>query len=159
MADQDFTLTKELLHQLFKYRDGELYWKKRNQKKAGCVNGDGYRHIVIKGKLYGAHRLIFMMHYGYLPEFIDHIDNNRLNNKIENLREATRQQNSWNRKINANNKSGVKGVSWCKLTKKWRVQGRIDKKVKYLGVYETLEEAVNVISNFRFLNHGSFAKN
>jgi hypothetical protein len=158
MADQDFTLTKELLHQLFEYRDGELYWKKRNQKIAGCVNGDNYRHIVVKKKLYKAHRLIFMMHYGYMPEFIDHIDNNRLNNKIENLREATRQQNSWNRKINANNKSGIKGVSWCKLTKKWKVQGRIDKKVTYLGVYETLEEAANVISNFRFLNHGSFAK-
>lgn len=159
MADQDFTLTKELLHQLFEYRDGELYWKKRNQKKAGCVNSENYRHIVINNKLYKSHRLIFMMHYGYMPEFIDHIDNNRLNNKIENLREATKQQNSWNRKINTNNKSGVKGVSWCKLTKKWRVQSRIDKKVKYLGVYETLEEATNVISNFRFLNHGSFAKN
>jgi hypothetical protein len=158
MADQDSTLTQELLLSLFEYRDGELYWKKRNNKRAGCVNGENYRHIVINKKLYKEHRLIFMMFHGYMPEFIDHIDNNRLNNKIENLRQATKQQNAWNRQINKNNKSGVKGVSWCKLTKKWKVQGRVDKKVVYLGVYQTLEEAAKAIEKFRFINHGIFAK-
>jgi hypothetical protein len=158
MAVQDFTLSKEYLQSLFDYRDGELYWKKRNQRKAGCINGESYRHIVINGKLYKSHRLIFMLHHGYMPEFIDHIDNDRLNNKIENLRPATKQQNCWNRTINKNNKSGIKGVSWCKLTKKWKVQGRVDKKVVHLGVYPTLEEAAKVIANFRFINHGNFAK-
>ena len=52
MADQDSTLTQELLLSLFEYRDGELYWKKRNNKRAGCVNGENYRHIVINKKLY-----------------------------------------------------------------------------------------------------------
>jgi hypothetical protein len=158
MAVQDFTLSKEYLQSLFDYRDGELYWKKRNQRKAGCINGESYRHIVINKKLYKAHRLIFMLHHGYMPEFIDHIDSDRLNNRIENLRPATKQENCWNRVINKNNKSGIKGVSWCKLTKKWRVQGRLDNKVVYLGVYPTLEEAAKVIANFRFINHGNFAK-
>lgn len=158
MADKNFTLTKEKLHELFTYNNGHLYWKKRNQNKAGCLNNEGYINIVINQKWHKAHRLIFLMHYGYMPEFIDHIDNNRSNNKIENLRQATREQNQRNRECNKNSTTKIKGVSFHKCSKKWIAQCRANGKNNYLGVYKTAEEAQKVVENFRFFNHGNFAK-
>lgn len=87
-------LTQECVRSLFDYRDGELYWKvsRGNGMKigdlAGTVRTDGYRSIQINGKLYLAHRLIFLYHYGYIPKEIDHIDSNPSNNNISNLRES-----------------------------------------------------------------------
>lgn len=100
MADIDSTL----LNQYFTYKNGELYNKKPRQRvtvgqKLGYVNNsDGYIKLGFKGKYYLAHRLVFMMHHGYMPNHIDHIDNNPANNRIENLREVTNTQNCQNSK-------------------------------------------------------------
>lgn len=96
-------LTQDLLKELFSYRDGDLYWKKsRSGIKIGCSAGTiddrGYRVIKINGKSYKGHRLMFLYHHGYLPEFLDHVDGDPLNNDIDNLREATKQENGRNRK-------------------------------------------------------------
>ena len=83
------SITQDYVKQLFEYRDGELYWKvKYSQRvkigaKAGALDGDEYFRISINGKRYLNHRLIFLMHHGYLPEYLDHIDGNPSNNKIE----------------------------------------------------------------------------
>lgn len=96
-------------------------------------------HIVIcfryNKKLYHikAHQFIWYDVYKEFVDCIDHIDRDRSNNKIENLRSTTQQQNCWNK--------GVKGGSFDKLTNKWRVQIRINGKVKYIGSYTTEEEA------------------
>jgi len=66
--------------------------------------------------------LIFLYHHGYLPKFVDHIDGNKKNNRIENLREATKSQNAMNQKVSTRNTSGIKGVMWHKRDKKWFVQ-------------------------------------
>ena len=128
MAEQDSTPTQKLLHQLFEYKGGKLYWKvdaAYNVKigdVAGTTDSKGYKTTKINGKIYKVHRLIFLMHYGYLPKFVDHKDKNPSNNKIENLRDATHSENQLNSKIPKNNTSGIKGVSWNSLVKKWAVR-------------------------------------
>jgi hypothetical protein len=139
-------LTQEYVRSLFDYIDGELYWKvaKNSQAKkgdrAGGVRPDGYRSIQINSKLYKAHRVIFLWHHGYLPEFLDHIDRNPSNNSIDNLREATRQENGMNQKKHKsmNGKpttSDFKGVSWHKQHEKWMAYIVINRRQKYLGLF------------------------
>ena len=72
-----------------------------------------------------------MYHHGYFPEAVDHIDGDRFNNKIENLREATHVENHYNRKVQKNNKSGSKNVCWHKLINKWSVDLTVNKKIDY----------------------------
>ena len=95
-------ITQQQVLELFEYRDGDLYWKVKPAKqvavgaKAGCKNSHGYCVVRVNKVLYGIHRIIFLMHHGHLPEYIDHADGDRLNNRIENLRQATKIQNSYN---------------------------------------------------------------
>ena len=163
MSVNDFTLTREYLHELFEYKNGGLYRKvnKGTAKMgdiAGCINSSGYLVTHINGKLYSNHRLIFLMFYGVLPKFIDHIDNNRSNNKIENLRKASFSQNQHNRKINKSSTSGVKGITWHKASQKWYVQLKINGKTKSFGLYDDLELAEFVAIEARNKYHGKFAR-
>ena len=157
-------LTQDLLHELFEYRDGVLYWKVANSNRiktgdaAGCLFNNGYLCTRINNKKYLNHRLIFLMHYGYLPELLDHIDGNKLNNRIENLRSATNSENSRNSKIRKNNTSGIKGVTWDISSKKWKAQIRDEKKYKCIGRYKTIEEAAEAIKKTREELHGEYAR-
>ena len=149
---------------LFEYRNGELYWKNclykaYNGKKAGHIHRSGYWRLKINKESYQAHRVIFAMHNGYMPKQIDHIDGNKSNNKIENLREATPSQNGWNRFLQKNNKSGIKGITWRKDCNRWLAQVRVNYKIFYLGLFEDVEKAKIVLSEFRSKHHGNFAKN
>jgi len=163
MADQ--ILTQQYLNEIFEYRDGNLYWKKDYGRKcksgtlAGTINLRGYIQIGYKRKNYMAHKLIFLMHHGYLPEIVDHIDNNRANNKIENLREATLVQNRWNSLKRSDNTSGIKGITWHKQVKKWYVRCHVDNKIYNLGCYQDMNEAKEVLEKFRKEAHGEFANN
>jgi hypothetical protein len=156
-------ITKEFLHQRFKYQNGFLFYKSKPANRikigdmAGYKNGDGYLVVEINHKCYGIHRLIFMMFNGYLPNEIDHIDNNRLNNKIENLRPATKFQNFLNRTKRSDNTSGVKGVYWHKDRKKWQVSLSVNKKSKYFGLFDNFELAKLVSIEARNKYHGNFA--
>jgi hypothetical protein len=94
-----------------------------------------------------------------MPIFIDHIDGNPANNKIENLREVTNGQNQHNKTINANNKSGFKNVHWHKAMKKWCVQISIDSKIKTVGFYDGLEVASQAAQEARQMYHGEYANN
>lgn len=156
--------TKELLHELFDYKDGVLYWKldRANGKvKAGDVAGskkpDGRIIISINHKMYKAHRLIFLYHHGRLPKLVDHDDNNNLNNRIENLRDATKGQNAYNSKLSKANKSGVKGVFWYKRDSKWKVKLRVNGKSKDFGTYFDIDYAKFVADAMRYKYHGNFA--
>jgi len=75
---------------------------------------------------------------------VDHIDRNGLNNQKENLRECTKSENSLNTDIYKSNTSGFRGVSWDKVTKKWKVQRSFNKKQQYLGVFSTKIEAYRI---------------
>jgi hypothetical protein len=155
------SVSREYLQSLFDYRDGELYWKAPRAgvtvgARAGWANDDGYRRIQLDGKNVGIHRLIFMMHHGYLPKYIDHIDNNRSNNSIENLRECTQQQNLQNQTLRKDSKSGVKNVSWSPRHKSWTVLVKNGSKF-YRKYIKDLELADLVAQEARNKFHGKFA--
>ena len=156
-------LCQETINKLFLYKDGSLYWKIacansiKIGQKAGYVNGK-YLKIKIKGKPYLAHRLIFAMFNGDIPEFIDHIDGNPQNNLIENLRLANRQQNNSNAKLRIDAVSGAKGVNWHKKQAKWNVRVAINGKRKNLGAFEEFELAELVATMAREKYHGLFAR-
>ena len=159
----DSILTQELVKDLFEYRNGELYWKIARQgikigNKAGCVSNSGYLRTDINRKKYLNHRIIFLYHHGYLPKFLDHIDNNKINNRVENLREATSHQNNCNTKTRTDNTSGIKGVCWDKDVKKWRVQLQVNGKKTHIGIYADIELAELVVTEARNKYHGEFAK-
>jgi hypothetical protein len=150
---------------LFDYVDGKLFWKvspAHNVKigdAAGSLRFNGYWHTQINGKRYFNHRIIFLWHHGYLPTTdIDHIDGNRVNNKVENLRPATGFENARNAKVRADNTSGAKGVSWVKHIRKWVVQLRVDKKIKRIGYFDDLELADLVAIMARDKYYGEFAR-
>lgn len=150
------------IKELFHYQDGKLFSKINSHKRLidqelGSVNKNGYLQLRINGKLFYLHRMIYLYHHGHLPKFIDHIDGNKCNNKIENLRAADRSQNEYNKKISKRNKSGVKGVYWCKTKNKWVSQITFNKNKKYIGCFDNLEEASNAILIYRTLYHKEFA--
>lgn len=126
------------------YFEGKLYWKLQgnNPVPAGWVDDSGYNHIRLKGKLYLEHRLIYLLHHKYLPELVDHVDRNPRNNRIENLREACKKLNAINSGLPANNRSGIKGVSWHKAGQKWTAQIKNDGVKIHLGSYSKLQDAV-----------------
>lgn len=164
MNKENFTLTKEIVNNLFDYQNGKLFWKYSAAKRtcigdlAGCSNGNGYLRVVINYKHYYVHRIIFLMHHGYLPKFIDHIDGNRNNNKVENLREATHSENARNQKTPVNNSSGYKNVFWHKTKKSWVVCISLNNKLHHFGNYQNLTDAIQVAKESRNLLHKNFAR-
>jgi hypothetical protein len=164
MSTKDSTLTQEYIQSVFLYNKGNLYWKidkksnKVKDKIAGSLHHTGYINVGLDKQIYLAHRLIFLYHHGYLPKIIDHIDGNPLNNKIENLREATNYENTINSRIKKGNKSGSKGVHWHKQAKKWQVTLKINGKQKSFGLYDDLELADLVSQEARDKYHGKFAR-
>ena len=155
------------LKQLFEYNKetGELIWKvsTNSNVKIGDIAGSidhrdrGYTDISIDGKRYKSHRLIWIWHFGNFDGMLDHIDTNRRNNKIENLRIATASQNNYNTNISKSNKSGIKGVYWEKFSQKWRVKIEANGKVYYFGRYSDLAKATQVMIESRKVLHGEFA--
>lgn len=160
MADQ--ILTQDYLNTIFTYENGELYWNvdKGNNAKAGKLAGciKRYRLIRLNNRLYGAHVLIWAMHFGMPKTNIDHINMNELDNRIENLRLADKSQNGCNRPKQANNKSGFKNVSWYKRYKKWKVALRANKKDITIGYFEDLELAALVAQEARDKYHCQYAR-
>ena len=154
----------DFLHEILRYEDGKLYWTKKTAQcvkignEAGCNNGKGYITIPIQYKHYYAHRIIYMMHYKFDPYIVDHIDGNKQNNRIENLRSATHTQNSQNQGPQKNNTSGAKNVYWHKNSKKWKVAIGLNNKCKYIGTFEDFELAKIAAYNARIKYHGEYAK-
>jgi hypothetical protein len=160
------TLTQEEAHRLFKYRDGVLYWKERpkfsrkpkGDMEAGTNNGCSYKKVCVAQKKYYTHQVIFLMHHGYMPEVVDHIDGNIKNNKIDNLRASNKSLNACNSKTRKDNTSGHRGVVWSKACQKWSARIQVQNRGIHLGVYEDFELACLVADEARALYHGEHAK-
>lgn len=134
-----------------KLEDGEIFsFIQRSREKErrwfrlkGTINkSTGYRHVVINRKYIAVHRIMYKLHN---PEwditnssssnYIDHIDRNKLNNNIENLRVVTHQQNQWNR--------NCKGYYLRKDTQKYQAQIKVNSGIKYIGTFLVEEDAKN----------------
>jgi hypothetical protein len=149
----------KVLKNKFDYVDGDLIYKdgRRAGKAAGAIStSHGYRNLNVEGKVYLAHRMIYLYCHGYLPPVIDHIDTDKLNNRIENLRPATKEQNGYNAKLSKANTSGIKGVSWHKATQKWQVVLKVKKKHIWLGCYADVKDAEAAVKEHREQLHGEF---
>ncbi len=158
-------VTQERLKELFDYQDGALIRRRTGLRvKCSPVEGHRYLRVFIDGKPRSLHRMIYLWHYGYLPKTLDHIDGDRANNKIENLREATQHQNCLNRKHQTTSKSPYKNVYLQPPTKNaewkrnWVVSLNVAGKRKYIGSFEDLELADLVATEARDKFHGQFAR-
>lgn len=154
-------ITQERLHEMFEYRNGTLYRKKslgrtKAGDKVGFVNSKGYVAVNIDKQCIAVHRLIWVMQHGEFPELIDHIDGNRQNNRIENLRLADKFGNAQNKRMHKNNTSGVKGVYWKKDKNKWAAQIMCNNKPKFIGYFDSLDDANNATFLTRNELHGKF---
>lgn len=147
---------------------GKLYWRERgieywagkSQPERVCkafstrfagkeaftyVCQDGYRIGQLpNGKLGKAHRVIWCMVTGVWPEFIDHINGTRDDNRWSNLRSASRSDNMRNMKTYSTNLHGVAGVCWNKKSKKWVARIGVDKKLIQLGFYTEFNDALAI---------------
>ncbi len=133
----------------FYYRNGWLYNKisrgrAKINTKAGCFTSDGYITIGFRGKKYPAHKLIFRYHGNKIPQgyVVDHINRNKSDNRIQNLRTVPVNKNSRNSRVKSNNKYNVTGVSWEKRTNKWHAQIMLNGRNKGLGRYKSFDDAV-----------------
>jgi hypothetical protein len=142
------------LKEFFEYRDGHLIWKvRRNAKggpvnpgdRAGCLMPNGYIYInskVVGGKPTPLHRIIWEMEVGPIPAgyHIDHIDGDKLNNRVENLRCVPPALNFRNQATRRNNTSGVIGVRFYKGA--WNASIMVNRKSIYLGRFQSKNEAI-----------------
>ena len=156
--------TQRQVKELFNYhKDGWLEWavsrgKAKAGDKVGIVHPNGYLRTRVNGLLQSNHRLIFIWHHGWMPKMVDHIDGDKLNNKIENLRPADQVQNQQNSKIRKRNTSGFKNVSFCPQTKKWAVKMRYLGKARTIGRFDDIELADLVAQEARSKFHGFYAR-
>lgn len=132
---------RALWHSLFIYdsTEGQLLWKETASPKvagkvAGYLSGK-YLFVRYEGKAYALHKVVYEMHFGSIETPVDHIDQNKLNNRIENLRAATKSQNEANTGKRSTNTSGYKGVYWLKNANKWRAKIDHNKKQIHIGLF------------------------
>lgn len=144
---------------------GEFTWKQnKGRAKAGDVVGwlsaEGYRKAKIFGVTYTLHRLGWMMVNGGIADNIDidHINCNRADNRISNLRLATRGQNLRNEGLRKNNRTGVKGVNWHKKHGKYQVQVMLNRKKFHGGYFDSLSDAEIASTLLRDRLHGEFCR-
>ncbi len=158
------TISQQELKNILSYDPemGQFTWinpsnKRMTGKRAGSVNSAGRRHIKIGSKYYKEHRLAWLYVHGYMPvEDIDHIDRNPLNNRIHNLRRATKTQNCYNREKPNRGRNPAKGVCLEPRSGNWVSYGSYQKKRIHIGTFESMELAALVSSEFREKYHGEF---
>lgn len=157
--------TQKELHEVLDYNSdtGIFTWKSNYRRAvlvgsvAGHVGKNGYREIYVFCGKYMAARLAWFYVHGEWPEEIDHKNCVRDDNRIENLRNCTHMQNSFNRRLNKNNTTGHKGVAW------W-TRGRFVSNIRFngknirLGIFDTAQEAAYFYNYANSYYHGEFGR-
>lgn len=147
----DPELTQQKLHSLLDYDEetGLFLWRKRDWpahqwsgRKAGSSDAAGYMNIKLLGRTYKSHRLAWLYVHGSWPDCeIDHINGDRGDNRIRNLRDVDRAENLQGLRLYANNATGMRGVFHCKTRNRYRARVTKNGKQRYYGSYRTAEEA------------------
>jgi hypothetical protein len=153
--------SKADLQKLFTYSfvEGALYWNDSSSRLAGSVNGGrGYVRVCIDYITYGRHRLVWAYFYGD-PGFqiVDHVNNDRSDDRIENLRLATESDNRRNSRMYCTNTSGFKGVTLEKSVNKWKAYIYRNNRRIHLGIFRHKEEAAAAYAKAAQELHGAFA--
>jgi len=139
-----------------------IFTNKKTNKKLGTIDEYGYVRVCVDYVVYKSHRLAWLYMHGNFPNHqIDHIDHDRTNNKINNLRDVTHNENSKNLSISPLNKSGFTGICWCNTYMRWHARIYVNGKSIHIGYFLNKEEAINARNNanlkYKFhANHGSF---
>lgn len=140
---------------------GDFEWisGQRRGLRAGSIWGDGYRYIQLERRPLLAHRIAWLLHHGDWPNAqIDHLDGDRSNNRIANLREASTSQNGMNRDRQRNNRCGHKGVYLHKQSGLYHARITSSGMVRSLGYFKTPEEAAAAYAASAPSVHGDFAR-
>jgi hypothetical protein len=156
----------KVLHKMFRYEPetGTIFSRvartTRNLiERCDKVGPTGYRKVYLAPHRYYAHRIAWALYYGVEPDnFIDHINGDKADNRISNLRLAEHHENLWNAPAYSSNKSGIKGVYWRPGLKKWGASIRVNNARTYLGSFTSLEEAKMAIKMARAFAHKKFAR-
>lgn len=160
-------ITQALLHQTFNYdpETGVFAWKLRPSQAvhvgdvAGKRTTGGYIALKYQGKLIAAHRAAWLYVHGALPpKDTDHINGIKSDNRIANLRPATRSQNCGNQKRRCTNTSGCKGVNFDKTRGKWKARIMVDYRRHSLGYFDTPEDAAAAYARSAAEKFGEFAR-
>jgi len=115
----------------------EFLWK-----ETGSIGGKGYLYIRFAGFYCLAHRLAWLYVHGSFPNgYIDHINGDKTDNRISNLRDCSNSENLHNTGLSSRNTSGYKGVSWSRRAKKYRASIKVNSKYHYLGSFDSAYEA------------------
>lgn len=121
---------------------------------AGHARPDGYIQIGFEGRPYLAHQLAWLHSHATLPKVeLDHVDGNRANNRLSNLREASHAENMQNKAKYKNNPFGHTGVYWNPKTCKWFANIRVDGKMIHLGHFVKLADAINTRTIAKSTHH------
>jgi len=126
-------------------------------KPTGSVNKHGYVQVQIAGKNYPAHRLAFVLMSEAMPDYVDHADGDRQNNRWDNLRVCDMSQNMSNRGASTRSASGVKGVFQHKPSGRWRAQIMVMYKTVSLGYFDTCDAAAEAYRRAAVYYFGEFA--
>ena len=126
--------------------------------EAGFVDSEGYVQMRVLGKTYRAHKLAWLYVFGEVPELIDHIDGNRSNNSISNLRIADKSTNGFNREKKHQSSSVFKGVLWSKKYNKWEAKINANKKRRHIGYFDCEQEAGHAYNKAAIELHGEYAR-
>lgn len=138
----------------YNHETGSAVWKERERnsvqaenfnarwvgKEIGFTTAKGYRYAKVHGKPYMVHRLIWLYVFGFMPEQVDHINGDRVDNRLCNLREVTNSQNCKNQKTRCTNKTGVTGVYRYRRGR-WWAEITVEGDTKRLGIFEKFDDA------------------
>jgi hypothetical protein len=157
-------LTQERVRQLFDYLDdGRLVWKVTKSASApagsiaGSINAKGHINLKVDKTMYASHQIVYLWHHGRIPREIDHRNQIKTDNRIDNLREATSSQNKGNIGLLRSNTSGFRGVSFNARRQKWHAQIKINGKQTYIGAFDLPEDAAKAYNAAALLYFGEFA--
>lgn len=158
-------LTPKRIRELFIYEPdtGNLVWLVTKSSKAprgsvaGSAGSKGHIYIQVDYTMYAAHQIVYLLHHGFIPDEIDHIDQDKTNNRIENLRACTSSQNKGNIGLLRNNRTGYRGVSMNGRSGFYHAQIKIHGKQTYLGRFSTPEEAALRYNEAAREHFGEFA--